>query len=120
MVVAIVIAALAIGLVVQRMILSSPQATTPYQARLDAIENQGFTPQEANKIASANVTILDSNSSHEDLTVYIPSGPTSGVSIDVLENDSFTSAPGEIDNASLGVCDMNFRAENTTSEEISI
>src|SRR5580704_7242491 len=111
-VVAIVIAALALGLVVQRMILSptQPKTTTSYQARLIEIENQGYSSQEAQQIASANISFVSYNSTYVDVSVLYPSGLRAEEIINVKENDSFTPTSGEIDNASLGNYDINFSA----------
>jgi len=99
-VVAIVIVALVAGLMVQRMVLTSQPSS--YQDRLNQIESQGYSPQQAAWIASSNITVASSNATHADMIVHFPSTVSAEVIIKISANQTFTPTQAEVDNTSSG------------------
>jgi len=118
-VVAIVIVAIVGGLIVQRMALTSQPSS--YQDRLNKIESQGYSPQQAAWIATSNVTVVSSNTSNADMIVNIPSNVTAEVIIDISPNQTFTPTQSEIDNNTNGIYNMTFSYGNTSfGQELSL
>src|SRR3984893_8322643 len=118
-IVAIIIIALVAGLLVQRMTLT--QQPSSYQDRLNRIESQGYSPQQAAWIATANLTVLNSNSTYADTMVNVPTNVTAEVIIDIKPNQILTPTQSEIDNNTLGIYNMTFSYGNTsTGHELNV
>ena len=115
--VAVILIVLVVGFEIQR-IYSAPQTATTglsYQQAVNQIESEGYSQQEAQYIASANISTLSSNSTYSDLMIVFPSGDSAEMITTAQPVQNFTPSPNALSNATDGMYIANFSVVNDTS-----
>ena len=116
--VAVILIALVAGFEIQR-IYSTPQTATTtsssYQQGVNQIESEGYSQQEAQYIASANISTLSSNSTYFDIMVVFPSGDNAEMITTAQPVQDFTPSLNALSNATDGMYIANFTVVNDTS-----